>query len=136
MKALPHEKAQYMVNLDYQDQMAIGAFSGEDPDWKMAGLGQYMMDRKRNMAEVAVMVLDAWQGQGLGEFLFNYLVRTAKQRGVEGFTAEVLSENRPMIHIMQNAGYKLSSKYEDGVYIFELRFDQPAEKTREPRGDG
>jgi acyl-CoA hydrolase/GNAT superfamily N-acetyltransferase len=127
MKSLPHEKAQYMVNLDYQDQMAIGAFSGEDPDWKMAGIGQYILDRKRNMAEVAVMVLDTWQGQGLGEFLFNYMIRIAKQRGIEGFAAEVLAENRPMIHIMQNAGCKLSSKYEDGVYLFEMRFDQPAE---------
>jgi acyl-CoA hydrolase/GNAT superfamily N-acetyltransferase len=139
LKSMPHEKAQLLVNLDYREQMAIGAFTGEEPDWRMVGLGQYMLDRKTNMAEAAVVVLDSWHGQGLGTYLFNYLVRIARQRGVEGFTAEVLSENRAMLHIVQKSGYVMATRFEDGVYLLDIRFEQakPAScRTEDTPRDG
>jgi acyl-CoA hydrolase len=131
MKSMPHEKAQNMVNLDYQEKMAIGAFAGEEPDWKMVALSQYLLDRNTNLAEAAVIVLDTWQNKGLGSFMFNHLVRVARSRGVEGFTAEVLYENRNMLSIIPRSGFRLGTRYEDGVYVIEIRFEQ-TDETRRP----
>ena len=130
VKSLPHEKAQHMVNLDYQEKMAIAAFFGEEPGIKMVGLAQYVVDRKTNLAEAAVIVLDEWQGKGLGTFLFDYLIRVARQRGVEGFTAEILHENRRMLDIIQKSGYKTNTRYDEGTYFVELLFDQPEDDRR------
>lgn len=123
LKTMPHERAQLLVNLDYLQQMAIGVFAGEEPNWKMIGLGQYMVEPSTNLAEAAVIVLDSWQGKGLGSYLFNALVRIARQRGVEGFTAEVLSENRSMLHIVQKSGYAMTTHFDEGVYLLEIRFE-------------
>ena len=99
----------------------------------MVGLAQYLLDRNTNMAEAAVMVMDNWQGKGLGSFLYNYLVRVARSRGVDGFTAEVLYENRGMLHILQKSGFRLGTRYEEGVYIIEIRFE-PADEAPRPPG--
>ncbi len=127
VKTMPHEKAQLMVNLDYQDKMAIGAYVGEHPQFKMVALAQYVRDPNSNMAEPAVLVDDAWHNQGLGRFLFQYLIRVARQKGVEGFYAEVLPENKGMAHIIENCGYKTSTKIEEDVYFYEIRFEKPEE---------
>ncbi len=130
MKSMPHEKAQEVVSLDYHDQMAIGAFAGEEPDWKMVGFGQYLLDHNTNLAEAAVTVLDSWQNQGIGKMLFNYLVRIARQKEVEGFTAEILPENRTMLKILEDSEFQVNTRYEEGVYMIEIRFDQPKEERR------
>jgi len=132
LKSMPHEKAQLLVNLDYQQQMALGAFFGETPDWQMVGLAQYMLDPSSNLAEAAIVVLDTWQGQGLGDFLFNYLVRVARQRGVEGFTAEILPQNKSMLHIVQKSGYTMTTRFEEGVYILDIPFDAPPARKDAP----
>ena len=130
MKSLPHEKAQLVVNLDYQEKMAIGVFVGEEPKWKLVGLGQYMVEPHTGFAEAAVLVLDDWQGQGLGDFLFNYLVRIARQRGIEGFTAEVLSENRAMISIIKKSGFQMTMRYEEGLTLFNVKFTRADDERR------
>jgi GNAT superfamily N-acetyltransferase len=97
----------------------------------MVALSQYLLDRNTNLAEAAVIVLDTWQNKGLGSFMFNHLVRVARSRGVEGFTAEVLYENRNMLSIIQRSGFRLGTRYEDGVYVIEIRFEQ-TDETRRP----
>jgi len=128
IKTMPHEKAQFLVNLDYQEQMAIGAYAGEEPCYKMVGLAQYIRNPNTNMAEPAFLVLDGWQNVGLGRFLFRHLVRIARKNGIEGFTAEVLSENRAMINIMKGSGYKITTHFEEDVHIYEIRFDEPEDE--------
>ena len=68
--------------------------------------------------------------QGLGDFLFNYLVRIARQRGIEGFTAEVLSENRAMISIIKKSGYQMTMRYEEGLTLFDVKFTRADDERR------
>ncbi len=128
MRALPHLKAQLQVLIDYDERMAIGAFQGERPGEKLLGVARYILDRRTNMAEVAVEVPDQWQGQGIGTFLLNYLIQIAKTKGLTGFTAMVLVENRKMMRILHETGYKMKTKFEEGAYEVEFRFDDLAEK--------
>lgn len=139
VKTMPHEKAQVLVNLDYREEMAFAALAGEEPNQKMVGLAQYQLNSSTNLAEAAILVLDDWHDEGLGTFLYSYLVRVARQRGVEGITAEILHENRTMLDIMQKAGYKMNIRHDEGVYLIEIRFDQPRDdddrmKGGEPEG--
>jgi acyl-CoA hydrolase/RimJ/RimL family protein N-acetyltransferase len=127
-RTLPHAKAQLQVLLDYDERMAIGAFTGEPPGEKLVGVARYILERATNLAEVAVEVPDSWQNKGLGSFLLNYLISIAKRRGIAGFTAIVLVENRKMMHLLQKAGYKLKTRFEEGAYEVEFRFDELAEK--------
>ena len=127
-RTLPHPKAQLQVLLDYDERMAVGAFIGEPPGEKLIGVARYILVRATNLAEVAVEIPDTWQNKGVGTFLLNYLISIAKRRGIAGFNAIVLVENRKMMHLLQKAGYKLKTRFEEGAYEVEFKFDDLAEK--------
>jgi acyl-CoA synthetase (NDP forming)/RimJ/RimL family protein N-acetyltransferase len=72
-------------------------------------------------AEVAVMVAEAWHGTGTGTLLLEHLAAAAVDRGIRRFTAEVLTQNGPMMDVFLHAGY--TTRYghpEDAVRAVEL----------------
>ena len=50
------------------------------------------------------------------------LTEAAKERGVAGFTADVLATNRDMLSIFYRAGLEVVGDREDGVYHLRARF--------------
>src|SRR5919112_2169345 len=66
-------------------------------------------------AEVAFLVQDAHQGRGIAQVLLEHLAQAGRERGIGKFVADVLPENRRMIHIFRDAGYQVEGGYEDGV---------------------
>jgi RimJ/RimL family protein N-acetyltransferase len=55
-------------------------------------------------ADVAVTVVDAWQGRGLGSALLARLSARALDAGIVYFTAEVLAENQTMLAMLPRLG--------------------------------
>jgi len=56
-------------------------------------------------AEVAFAVADDLHGRGLATRLLEQLADVAARRGIRRFDAEVMAENRPMLHVFTNAGF-------------------------------
>ncbi len=81
----------------------------------------YRDERHPDAAEVAFLVEDAQQSRGLGSILLEHLTAAARERGIREFTAEVLTENRPMIKVFLDAGYAVSRHLSSGVV--DLHFD-------------
>ncbi len=114
--AFPHEKVQQLTNIDYTQDLAIvgvvPGVSGED----IVAIAQYYLDPKTQAAEVAFLVQDEWQQKGMGTFLLDYITQVAKQRGVKRFYAKVLPDNRPMLAVFQNSGYRVNVEFDGDVY--------------------
>ena len=55
----------------------------------------------------------------IGTFLLKHLMRIARRNGIRGFTAEVLTENKPMQAVLNHSGLKVSSRLEEDVYSFD-----------------
>ncbi len=123
VKTLPHKKALPLVALDYEEKFAVVACLGEEPDDEIIGVGRWFWDRASNMAEVAFAVNPAWQGQGLGTKLLQVLMEVAKQKGIAGFTAEVMGGNRKMLGVFYRSGCNVRTHLDDGVYFVRLRFN-------------
>src|SRR5439155_21616397 len=51
-------------------------------------------------AEFALLVVDGWQGCGLGMALLTRLATVAVQRGIARFTGYVLPDNAPMFDLL------------------------------------
>jgi RimJ/RimL family protein N-acetyltransferase len=79
---------------------------------ELVAVGRYDRLDDRGVAEVAFVVADEYQHQGLGTMLLHRLANAARSVGIERFTAEVLAENRPMLSVFQNAGFPIESKTE------------------------
>lgn len=61
------------------------------------------------VAEIAIIVEDAWQRQGLGLLLLHRLVEVARRQGVVDLVAYVLSGNRSMIGLLEATGLTWTS---------------------------
>ena len=123
-KAMPHEVLQKLVIIDYTDEMAILAVvpRGEGTEEEIVGVGRYYIDASRHWAEVAFAVNDAYQNNGIGSELLSYLTYLAKRQGLLGFTAEVLSENQPMMHVFEKGGFDLEKRSIAGLWELKMTF--------------
>jgi len=121
-KDIPHRQLQEHIVIDYTRQMAILATVNRGEKEDIVGLGQYSIVESTHTAEVAFAVKDAHQNRGIGTELLSYLIYLAQKQGLLGFTAEVLMENRPMLHLFEKTGLKIEKRGEGGVYELTILF--------------
>jgi len=119
---MPHERLQEFVVIDYTREMVILAVAGADDKEAIVGVGQYAIDEKSHTAEVAFAVRDDRQNRGVGQELLSHLTYLARREGLLGFTAEVMLENRPMLHVFEKGGFDLSKRIDAGVYDLKMAF--------------
>lgn len=119
---MPHERLQDFVIIDYMKEMVILAVTREEEKETVVGMGQYGIDEITHTAEVAFVVRDDYQNKGIGSELLRYLTLLAKRQGLLGFTAEVLMENKPMLHLFEKQGFDIKKRGEAGVYELRMAF--------------
>lgn len=123
IQALPHERLQNFLKVDYEADMAVVALtSSTDEDAQMVGIAHYLRDPRSNYAETAFLVRDDWQGKGIGTRLLSALTDAARSNGIAGFTADVLADNRRMLAVFHSSGHEISSRLADGVYSLKIPF--------------
>ncbi len=130
LKSMPHRKLREFVNIDYQNDMALVGVTKEDEHEMIVAVGRYSLDSSSNAAEVAFVVKDDWQNLGLGISLFGQLLKTARQRGIVKFTADVLADNARMLHIFHKcAPTPIESTLEFNIYhlLFSI---EPGDENR------
>lgn len=54
---------------------------------------------------MAFMVIDAWQGRGIGTMLARHLIAIAREAGLTELVAEVLRENIAMRRVFERLGF-------------------------------
>ena len=84
--------------------------------------GRYVSDGDSRFADLAFVVDEAYQRMGIAGYLYRLLIRIAKENDIEGFTADVLASNRPMMKVFQSGREEITSKVEDDVYRLTIRF--------------
>ena len=119
---MPHKRLQEFGVVDYANSMMILAIVEGDGKETIAAIGQYEINENVHTAEVALVVKDMYQKMGVGYDLLTYLTRLARRRGLLGFTAEVLVENKPMLDLFKNMGFDTEKRNEEGVYEMRMTF--------------
>jgi L-amino acid N-acyltransferase YncA len=101
----------FLTCVDHHDHEALGAL---DRKGRGAGIARYIRDREdRRSAEVAVTIVDAWQGRGLGSKLLQLLSDRARDEGIVRFTATVGLGNLASDRLIRAAGGVLVSQEPD-----------------------
>lgn len=91
---LPRRTLHHLAIVDHDRREAIVAVHGDE----LVGVASYEGDREDpTTAEVAVLVDDGWQRQGIARFLLDRLAREARRHGIDTFTATVLADNVPAL---------------------------------------
>jgi GNAT superfamily N-acetyltransferase len=103
MPELSEETVRYLTEIDHHDHEAIAALDEESGDG--VGVARYVRDPQRcDVAEVAVTVIDDWQGKGLGTRMLEVLGARARAEGIRSFTALMLANNQEMMDVLEALG--------------------------------
>jgi GNAT superfamily N-acetyltransferase len=95
------EELALFTELDHVDHEALGALA----DGRGVGVARYVRDVARpHVAEAAVVVIDAWQGRGLGGKLLRRLCARATENGIRVFTATLLASNEAVLALLASLG--------------------------------
>lgn len=124
------------TNIDYRDRMAFVAILGEE----MIGVARYDREEGKAQAEVAFITDDFHHGRGLATLLLEYLAAVGREQGLTHFTATTLPQNRKMLGVFKQAGFKVSTRFLDGVIHVLLGIEptleaQAAIEDRERRAE-
>lgn len=112
----------YLTHVDGENHVAIVALT-DSPDLKSeVGLGVARFIRvpdEPEVAEAAVVVVDDYQGRGIGTHLAELLSVAARERGVKRIRAEVLASNEPMRQLMREVNAHVV-RVDDQSIVFEI----------------
>jgi len=123
---MPHERLQEFCVVDYTRHMVLLATIEEAEAERVIGIGQYYIEEAQHTAEVGLVVRDDYQNLGVGRELLAYLIHLAKERGLFGFTARVLLENRPMLRLFESTGFAIEKRTAAGLIELRIPFDRAA----------
>jgi GNAT superfamily N-acetyltransferase len=102
MHELDEKTLRYLTDLNHRDHEAIFAL---DESGEGVGVARYVRSGVRpDTAEVAVAVVDGWQGRGLGTLLLQAISVRARDEGVRTFTALMLASNHEMMDLFEHLG--------------------------------
>lgn len=128
-KDVPHKIRQEFVVIDYSEKMVILATIEKDGTEFLVGMGQYIIDDAAHRAEVSFTVREDYHNNGIATILLEYLTILAKKHGLQGFTAEVLYENRSMMRVIEKMGFDMQRNIEGGYYHLVLNFAEEITTT-------
>ncbi len=128
LKAMPHSKMQEYVNVDYNRIMSIVGLAGEPDQERIIAEGRFIKDRSTGYGEIAFVVDEQYQGLGIATFLYKMLIRLAKERGMRGFTGDVLATNKAVMKIFEKSDLMVKAKMQHGVYSLTIPFDDRSKK--------
>ena len=124
IKTMPHKKMQEYVNVDYRHTMSIVAIVDESGVEKIIGEARYVKTQGEPFADTAFIVDEQYQGMGISTYLFNLLIRAAREEGIAGFKADVLENNRAMLKVYEKALYPVQTVLSGGVYKITIPFNE------------
>jgi acyl-CoA hydrolase/GNAT superfamily N-acetyltransferase len=122
---MPHKFLQRFVVIDYREKMAVAAVMEHGAREKMVGLGQCLLDKDGYSAELYLVVRDDLQNRGIGREMLCYLIHLARRRGLKGLSAQVLADNKAMLHLfrsLEKKEYDMEMRLEAGVFYLTLDF--------------
>jgi len=153
MKRLPDQLAARLSQIDYAREMAFAAVAPEpdgpksdspEPDGSdaggavpaeraperehIAGVARLFADADLTEAEYAILLRRDMKGRGLGYALMRRLIDYARQAGIGRLTGDVLKENRAMLDMCRDLGFRLKEPLEDPG-VMRVTLDLAADPT-------
>lgn len=125
---LSQDMAWRFSHVNYTNRMALVAETADSDPPQLMAVGRYERTQHEpthapphestndpDIAELGLVVLDQWQGRGLGRILLRQTLAVAASNGITRFTADILADNRRMLHLLATEARVVQSKSSGGV---------------------
>jgi GNAT superfamily N-acetyltransferase len=104
-----------LTEVDGCNHIALVAVLEDDPDTLVAVARCVRLPDRPGTAEMAIVVGDPWQGQGLGRALATALADAARTAGIRRFAATMLGDNEAARRLMRTFARRLQEGVSGGV---------------------
>jgi RimJ/RimL family protein N-acetyltransferase len=118
-KSFSEREKSFFLNVDFNRHVALVAWTEEDGHDSIVGGGRYVVVQE-GVAELAFLVIDRYQGRGIGGTLIKHLARIARAHGLETLVAEVLPENTAMLKVFERSGMAMTGDHASDVVHVNL----------------
>jgi GNAT superfamily N-acetyltransferase len=112
----------FFLNVDFDKHVALVALMEEAGRKVIVGGGRYVVVQP-GKAEVAFVVIDQYQRQGIGSILVRHLAAIARAAGLQELIAEVLPENMSMLKVFERSGLHMTTIPESEVVHVTLQLN-------------
>ena len=114
---ISHERLSRVCAADQENEVVLVA------EWQEAqtelprilGVGRLTRLKGSNEAEIAIIISDCYQRQGIGSEMMRRLIQIGHERGYERLVGDVHPENFGMQKTCRNLGFKVGYSIEDEV---------------------
>jgi GNAT superfamily N-acetyltransferase len=97
--------------IDHHDREAVAAVEGGE----VVGLAEYSRTPGARHADMAIVVADGWQRQGLGTRLVAALAERAAEEGIEGFAVDIQGDNYGALRLFKRVAPGVRMTFSSGV---------------------
>ena len=104
-RSVIHGQAVRYCFIDYDREMAFVAEAMVAGRPTLVGVVRLVADRNQEKAELGILVIDAWQGRGMGAQLFDACLGYARETGVKEVYAETSWDNLHMLSLFRSRGF-------------------------------
>jgi RimJ/RimL family protein N-acetyltransferase len=116
LKAPSEKMLHHLAEVDHDQRQAIVAVVDDE----VVAVVRYDRSADPSLAEMAIVVEDAWQGHGLGKLLLRRLTIDAMEHGVETLTATVLGENRRAMGLAHRVAPTTHTRLDHGEWYLDI----------------
>jgi RimJ/RimL family protein N-acetyltransferase len=97
--------------LDHRDREAVGAVVGG----QLVGMAQYVRRQGDSKAQLAIVIVDDWQRQGLGTRMVAALAHRALAVGIDSFAVDIQGDNYGALKLFKRVAPGAHLTYSGGV---------------------
>ncbi len=124
VNTLTPEMLSNFTKLDYDREMAFGAFMQKDGEDILLGESRYAINPDKKSCEFSIVVDDNFQGMGLARQLMLILIEHIKDHDLQIIEGTVLKKNMAMDKLMMSLGFTKRASPEDyDINIYTLKYD-------------
>jgi RimJ/RimL family protein N-acetyltransferase len=130
------KEAHYFLDIDFVKHVALVAIAEESGRSTIVGGCRFIV-MQPGVAEISFLVIDAYQGRGIGSALMRHIVALAREAGLKELFADVLAENVPMLNVFRRSGLLMTKKIVGSTVEVTLRLtaeDSGPSPSVEPAG--
>lgn len=106
------------ARIDDRVECALAACVSDGDTWRIVGVGRFRCSAP-GRAELAIVIGDAWQRQGLARLLLRHLTNTARAMGLAWFDSTIDPCNLKLLRFAEAVGFKGALRYRDGLLHME-----------------
>ena len=100
-----------VLRTDHHDREAVAATDGGE----VVGVAQYVRLAGSREADMAIVVADGWQRQGIGTRLVAALAEVARAEGITAFAVDVQGDNFGALRLLKRIGPGTRLAFSAGV---------------------